>query len=606
MPAALPRVPLPELVAGRRAWSRLRPLVQDFRGRLAALAVTAVLAGLAEATLLALIAASAAALSVSERRISVHLGPFPLTADLSVLFGVAVALCLVRAGLQLMLAYLPAAMGATATAELRRRLFDAYTGTTWEVQAAERDGHFQSLMVTHVNSTSSAIIALGSAVSGGLLFATLVVSAFTLSVGTALVLIVASAGLFLLLRPVARRLRASATKLSAENLAYSQGVQEVVLLAEEVQVYGATPAYRRTFYRSVDAVRGPLLRTRFLSAATPALFQSVALLLLVLALVVVSYAGAGSIASLGGIVLILIRALGFAQQLQSGIANVDEVLPFVDRLGAAITRYQENPRQDGAEPLPRVDRLALQDVTFSYGDEPTLRGVQLEVRRGEAIGVVGPSGAGKSTVVQLLLRLRDPEQGALLVNGRDARTFRRADWQARVAHVPQSPTLIHGTVSDNIRFYRTDLSDAAVETAARRAHVHDDVMSWPDGYDTVVGQRAAAVSGGQRQRLCLARALAGEPDVLVLDEATSALDVRSESLVQETLAALKGTTALVLVAHRLSTLNVCDRVVVMVDGRTEAEGTPEELRATNAFYREVHDLSHAPGTPSEQPPTAVD
>ena len=579
----------------RDAWRRLSPLFTASGGDLVLLSVVADEPGAAEAVLLAMIATTAAALAEEADVVPVDLGPVSVTARVSVLFAVALVLCLVRAALQLWLAYLPAAMSATAMATLRRRLFDAFTRTSWQVQSAERDGHFQSLMITHVNSTAQAIVAVGSGISGTALFLTLVVAAFALDVGTALIIVGASVGLFALLRPAARRLRSSAAALSAENVEYSKVVQEVVLLAEETQVFGVSEAYRGGFYRAVDAVRRPLLRTRFLSTATPALFQSVALLLLVLALLVVSVAGSGSIAGLGAIVLILVRALSFAQQLQQALANVDQLSPFMTRLADAIALYESDPRVDGQTPLGPVRSLALQHVSFRYAGGPlVLDDVDVEVRRGEALGVVGPSGAGKSSMVQLLLRLRQPSDGRLLVNGGDARDVSLEDWQRRVAHVPQTSQLVHGTVAENIRFYRPWITDEQVVQAARRAHVHDDVVSWAHGYDTVVGQRAAAVSGGQRQRICLARAMAGGPDVIVLDEPTSALDMQSEHLVQETLQELKRDAVLFLVAHRLSTLAVCDRVLVLVDGRVDGLGTPEELAQRNAFFREAQQLTRRP------------
>jgi len=220
-----------------------------------------------------------------------------------------------------------------------------------------------------------------------------------------------------------------------------------------------------------------------------------------------------------------------------------------------------------------------------------LHDVSFELHRGEAIGIVGPSGAGKSTIVQILLRLRDPDAGAVLVNDHDVRTVQRGHWQSLVTYVPQTPQVIWGTVRDNIRFRRDWITDDEVVSAAQRAHIHDDIMAWPDGYDTHIGQRANAVSGGQRQRICLARALAGEPQVLVLDEPTSALDVRSEELVQRSLELIKSDTITILVAHRLSTLSVCDRIVVMVNGRVSAIGSHAHLMEESDFFREVHEIT---------------
>jgi ABC-type multidrug transport system ATPase subunit len=187
--------------------------------------------------------------------------------------------------------------------------------------------------------------------------------------------------------------------------------------------------------------------------------------------------------------------------------------------------------------------------------------------------------------VQILLQLRAPERGRYLVNGLRADELAREDWHRRVVYVPQEPRLVHATVAENIRYFREDIDDQAVERAARLARIHDDVMGWADGYETIVGPRADAVSGGQQQRICLARALVVKPDVLVLDEPTSALDPHSEVLIQESLAGLKGELTLFIIAHRMSTLDICDRVMVIDEGRLAAFDTVERLQRENAYYR---------------------
>ncbi len=594
MPAASPRTtPWGAYKRTRAAWKRLSPFFGASRSTLLVMAASSVLAGLVEAALLVVISSLAVALSEDSDVVDAGIGPLSTEASFTTIFAVGIGLALLRAVLQVWLAYVPARLSAATTARLRRSLFEAFTGTAWSVQAAERDGHFQSLMSTHVTNTSQAITTLSAGITATIMFLTLLASAFTLSWQTAIVLIIASSLLFLLLQPLSRRLRVYAKQLSAENVEYSKGVQEVVLVAEEMQVFGASAAYRSVIDELIEQVRRPLVRVRFLTRAVPALFQSIAFLLLILALGIVAAVGASGIAALGSVVLILIRSLTYGQQIQAASTRMDELVPFMNRLRDALDLYTGNPRQDGGEHLGRVERIGMDHVDFSYVPEvPVLTDVSFDVRRGEAVGIVGPSGAGKSSIVQLLLRLRDPVSGALRVNGEDARQFRREDWQQRVAYVPQTPQLIYGTVADNIRFYRPELTDADVEEAARRAHIHEDVVGWPDGYGTVIGQRASAVSGGQRQRLTLARALAGRPDVLILDEPTSALDVKSEQLVQQSLDELKSEVLMFLVAHRLSTLSVCDRVMVVVAGRLEAIGEPSELMADNDFFREVSEITH--------------
>jgi ABC-type multidrug transport system fused ATPase/permease subunit len=221
-----------------------------------------------------------------------------------------------------------------------------------------------------------------------------------------------------------------------------------------------------------------------------------------------------------------------------------------------------------------------------------LSDVEFEVFAGEAIGIVGPSGVGKSTLVQILLGLRAPQSGRYLINGLPAGHFRQEDWHRQFAYLPQEPRLLHASVSANIRFFR-DLDDAAVEQAARLASIHDDVMAWPAGYETVIGPRADSISGGQQQRICLARALAAHPEVLILDEPTSALDHHAESRIQESLTTVKHKLTLFVVAHRMSTLGICDRVMIIVDGRIEAFDRLAELQSSSAYYRSASATGHA-------------
>jgi ABC-type multidrug transport system fused ATPase/permease subunit len=219
-----------------------------------------------------------------------------------------------------------------------------------------------------------------------------------------------------------------------------------------------------------------------------------------------------------------------------------------------------------------------------------LTGISFDVAEGEVIGIIGPSGAGKSTLVQLLLGLRGPDEGAYEVDGRPASVYRQADWHRQVSFVPQEPRLLHASVADNIRFYR-DIAIADVERAARLARIHEDIVAWPNGYETIVGPRADAVSGGQQQRICLARALAAKPGMLVLDEPTSALDPHSETLIGESLNALKSELTLFIIAHRMSTLDICDRVMVIVDGRLVGFDTKPLLQASNSYYRHASRLA---------------
>ncbi len=198
--------------------------------------------------------------------------------------------------------------------------------------------------------------------------------------------------------------------------------------------------------------------------------------------------------------------------------------------------------------------------------------------------LVGPSGSGKTTIGRLVLRFWDPSSGAIKLDGHDLRTLRLADLRGAMAVVSQDPVLFSGTIRENIRYGRLDASDAEIEAAARAANADGFIREFPDGYDTLVGERGVKLSGGQRQRVSIARAILRDPRLLILDEATSALDSESEHLVQEALEKLqKGRTTLVI-AHRLSTIRDADRIVVLASGRIVEVGRHDELLALRGVY----------------------
>jgi ABC-type multidrug transport system fused ATPase/permease subunit len=189
--------------------------------------------------------------------------------------------------------------------------------------------------------------------------------------------------------------------------------------------------------------------------------------------------------------------------------------------------------------------------------------------------------------VDLLLGLRPPTAGRLTINGIDLDEIPRAWWYSNAALVDQQPRLISGRIDDNIRFFRPWVSVHEIERAARHAHIAGVIEDMPDAYATVLGAGGGGLSGGQKQRLSIARALAGSPEFVVLDEPTSALDMTSESEVVEALQSLRGDTTVVIVSHRPSVLRLCDRVIVLIDGSIAADGKPEEVRETSAFFRRM-------------------
>ena len=471
---------------------------------------------------------------------------------------------------------------------LRTRLSHSFLRSSWAMQQAQPAGILQQLVVTFPNQGSMLITQLAISLGSGLTLLAMLLVALTVEPWATLVILLVLIVLATFLRPLRGRVNKHSNASINPQISFSSGIAQVGTLGLEIQAFGVQDQSEKYLDKLITDDASAQRRLGMIAYSVSPVYVSLAYGAVLIALAVVASLDGQNLSSSGAVMLIMLRTLSYGQALQQGSVSLAQILPFLSSMESTISKFEGSRATGGAEQLLNIDSIVADDVSFSYTSiKPALRNVSFAFEKGQSYGIIGPSGSGKSTLVQLLLGIRDPQSGLISVNGCDLRKIDRSSWSSRVSFVPQEATLITGTVAENIVFFRSEISEKQMIEAARAANILEEIEKLPHGFNTNLGERAQQLSGGQRQRLSIARALAGNPQLLILDEPTSALDIKSESAIRNTIASLAGKVTIVIIAHRMSTLEVCNKLMVIQDGQLKAFGTTSELSANNEFYKEA-------------------
>jgi ABC-type multidrug transport system fused ATPase/permease subunit len=510
---------------------------------------------------------------------------------------VMLAVHFVGAALQAGQGFLTGVVGQHFVFDLRNDVYRTVQAHSLRFFHDRRSGDLLARVMGDVDTLQDVCVdGVVNLVNNALQFITVAVILLVLSWQVGLATLAPMAGVALLVwlfnskvRGLYRRIRDRLGDVSAKLQENLLGILVIKAFAREAEELVRFEAENRR-YRD-EAIKGIVARSVYFSSVFTVGFISS----FVMVGVGAWYVLAGTF-TLGG----LIAYRGYWWSLFFPIQSLAQVNEMLQRGLAAAARLFEvldEPKEivdapDAAE-LTRVDgALTFEQVTFGYrADEPVLTGVDLHVEPGGSLGVVGPSGAGKSTLLTLLLRLYDPLEGRILLDGHDLRQVTQRSLRHQCSIVTQEPFLFNASIRDNILYGRLEATEEELFAAAVAANAHDFVQQFADGYETVVGERGVKLSGGQKQRLCIARAFLADPRVLLLDEATAAVEPESEAIIQAALERLEQGRTAVIVSHRLSMVRDCDEIVVVLDGHLAEQGTHDELMAREGgWYARMYRL----------------
>lgn len=582
------RLPLASSV---EAWREAKELIEIPRTQVWVVTILGAGLGVTESLFLAILASVGVAIAGDEAgAVKLPIGAIDgLSVPQLLLVGVVLGLTTMAASFLIQIQL--ARINTRTVAQLRQELYADFVDTSWPTQRGEVESALITYIVNHIPRVANLITAIINQLTAFVTLLIFLAGAFLIEPAIALGVIVLGSVLFFVFRPLRETARkAGEDSRHATRVLFGSFV-DAIAASREIKSYGVGHQVRDRISGEIDDLRRPAYRLALVQGFLPVLYQRFVFITLLGGLGVVYALDVKNLGSIGAALLIVLRAMQQAQTVQSAEPVIAESRPWISELKARGDRYRNNVFTFGDVPLEQVDKIEFKNVSYRYDSEGAplaLNKVSFTAKRGELIGIIGPSGSGKSTLTELIMRLDKPEEGVFKINGRDTWEYTEASWTKEVVLVPQLSHLIAATVDENITFMRDGIADADIKDAARRAHLTDEIKEFENGFDTIIGERGyRGLSGGQRQRLSIARAVVRPPSLIVLDEPTSALDHQAEDVIVETIERLREHACVIVVAHRLSTLRHCDRVLVLKDGKREAFCALDELAAKSRFFRDA-------------------
>ncbi len=467
---------------------------------------------------------------------------------------------------------------------LLKRAFSA----SWPFLLKQRLGYIHNTMVRDLQCTTSLLGTVSQMIQSfsGMLMYLLV--AINISATVTVSAAVGGAVLLGVVRPFTLRLQRIGSETAAREKDISNFLTEHVIGMKAIKVAGKEGIALSAGKVLMNGLRTLQTRGALTQSLGTSLFQPFSIIFVLILFAMMYNTPGFSFISFAAALYLVQKIFTYLESGQGAFNTMTSLLPYAENMTSFKNSLANHAQHEGHGTHKFVfeKEFAFENVSFAYASDskPVLSDVQFSVKRGETVGLIGPSGAGKTSVADIILRLFHPTGGQVTLDGVSVENISLTEWRSHIGYVAQDVFMFNGSVEENIRFYRSELTIEEIHIAAKQANIYDFVMSLPEGFASHVGDRGVMISGGQRQRIALARALAGKPDLLVLDEATSALDSESEKLIHDAIHALHGKVTVLIIAHRPSTVADADAILVLSHGRIVESGTPEKLLQDHHSY----------------------